>query len=84
MLTKTNSLTEINKCSDYGCYQVVLYSANLTNIYNLTGGRQIGSYFGYSLAASDLNGDGLDDMIIGEFAFIQRKKPVSHKYSFIT
>ena len=28
-------------------------------------GDQIGAYFGYSVDACDLNGDGLDDVIIG-------------------
>ena len=45
--------------------QVVLYNANLTNLNNVTG-DQIGAYFGYSLASCDVNGDGLDDLLIGE------------------
>ena len=43
----------------------MLYNANLTNLNNVTG-DQIGAYFGYSLASCDVNGDGLDDLLIGE------------------
>jgi len=45
-------------------FQVVLYNANLTNLNNMTG-DQIGAYFGYSVASCDLNGDQLDDVIVG-------------------
>ena len=41
-----------------------MYTTNLMNIKNVTG-DQLGAYFGYCVAASDLNGDGLDDLIIG-------------------
>ena len=42
----------------------MLYNANLTNLNNMTG-DQIGAYFGYSVASCDLNGDQLDDVIVG-------------------
>ena len=45
-------------------FQVVLYNSNLTNLHNLTG-AQLGAYFGYTIATCDINGDGLDDILIG-------------------
>jgi hypothetical protein len=45
-------------------FQVLLYSWNLTNNLNLTG-EQLGSYFGYALCVSDLDGDGRDDLVVG-------------------
>ncbi|XP_050537137.1 integrin alpha-PS2 isoform X2 [Daktulosphaira vitifoliae] len=44
--------------------KVVLYNTNLTNLYNITG-DQMGSYFGYSICVSDVDGDGGDDIIVG-------------------
>jgi hypothetical protein len=42
----------------------VVYSSELANIHNITG-EQIGAYFGYSLSVLDVDGDGLDDIVIG-------------------
>jgi hypothetical protein len=42
----------------------VIYSSDLTNLHNITG-EQIGAYFGYSLCVLDMDGDGLDDIVVG-------------------
>lgn len=44
--------------------KVVIFTDNLHNIANISG-KQMGEQFGYSLATVDVNGDGLDDIIIG-------------------
>lgn len=44
--------------------KVLVFSWNLTNQVNITG-EQIGAYFGYSLCTVDVDGDGLQDLIIG-------------------
>ena len=41
-----------------------MYDSQLRNLFNLTG-EQIGSYFGYAVCVADLNGDKLDDIVIG-------------------
>lgn len=45
-------------------FQVVIYSSDLTNLHNITG-EQIGAYFGYALCVLDVDGDGLDDIVVG-------------------
>ncbi|GFT13886.1 integrin alpha-5 [Trichonephila clavipes] len=44
--------------------KAVLYSSLLRNLQNISG-EQMGSYFGYSVCVSDVNGDGLDDIVVG-------------------
>ncbi|XP_059478388.1 integrin alpha-PS2 isoform X2 [Neocloeon triangulifer] len=44
--------------------KVLLYTWDLVNTHNVTG-TQLGSYFGYSLCATDLDGDGLQDLVVG-------------------
>lgn len=44
--------------------KVLIFTWNLTNIHNITG-EQIGAYFGYSLCSVDVDGDKLDDLIVG-------------------
>ncbi|XP_023158758.1 integrin alpha-PS2 isoform X2 [Ceratitis capitata] len=44
--------------------KIVVNHWNMSNIFNFTG-HQIGEYFGYALATCDVDGNGLDDLIIG-------------------
>uniref|UniRef100_T1JAL2 Uncharacterized protein n=1 Tax=Strigamia maritima TaxID=126957 RepID=T1JAL2_STRMM len=44
--------------------KIVLFNLKLVNLHNITG-EQMGSYFGYSVCVVDVNGDKLDDIIVG-------------------
>lgn len=44
--------------------KVLIFSWNMTNQQNITG-EQIGAYFGYSMCVTDVDGDKLDDLVIG-------------------
>ncbi|KAM9409781.1 integrin alpha-5-like isoform 2-T2 [Pholidichthys leucotaenia] len=49
----------------------ILDGRDLKSVLNLTG-EQMGSYFGYAVAATDINKDGLDDLVVGAPMFMRR------------
>lgn len=55
---------------------MIVDSVGMRTLRNITG-EQMGAYFGYALASADVNGDGLDDLIIG--APLYYNQTVSHK-----
>ncbi|KAK1806683.1 hypothetical protein P4O66_005184, partial [Electrophorus voltai] len=53
-------------------YVAVINSEDLTFIQNFTG-EQMASYFGYTVAVTDLNEDGLDDVLVGAPLYMDRE-----------
>ncbi|XP_048504880.1 integrin alpha-PS2 isoform X1 [Athalia rosae] len=56
--------------------KVLIYAANLTTTYqNNLSGTQMGEYFGYSVIACDVDGDGLDDLVVGAPMYTMKDNP---------
>ncbi|XP_030586088.1 integrin alpha-5-like isoform X2 [Archocentrus centrarchus] len=49
----------------------ILNGRDLKPLLNLTG-EQMGSYFGYAVATTDINNDGLEDLVVGAPLFMRR------------
>ncbi|XP_068172455.1 integrin alpha-5-like [Antennarius striatus] len=49
----------------------ILNGRDLKSLLNVTG-EQMGSYFGYAVASTDINSDGLDDLVVGAPMFMCR------------
>ncbi|XP_068853607.1 LOW QUALITY PROTEIN: integrin alpha-5 [Aphelocoma coerulescens] len=54
----------------YG-YVTILNGTNMRSLYNFSG-EQMASYFGYAVAATDVNNDGLTDLLVGAPLFMAR------------
>lgn len=50
--------------------KILLYTREMVNLKNITG-EQIGAYFGYSICSVDVDGDKLDDLIVGAPMYTQ-------------
>uniref|UniRef100_G3TR91 Integrin subunit alpha 8 n=1 Tax=Loxodonta africana TaxID=9785 RepID=G3TR91_LOXAF len=53
-------------------YVSIINSTDMTFIQNFTG-EQMASYFGYTVTVSDVNNDGMDDILIGAPIFMERE-----------
>ncbi|KAL2761458.1 integrin alpha-8 isoform 2 preproprotein [Daubentonia madagascariensis] len=53
-------------------YVSIINSTDMTFIQNFTG-EQMASYFGYTVIVSDVNNDGMDDILVGAPLFMERE-----------
>ncbi|KAH0628992.1 hypothetical protein JD844_010698, partial [Phrynosoma platyrhinos] len=54
----------------YG-YVTILNGSDIQPLFNFSG-EQVAAYFGYAVAATDINNDGLDDLLIGAPLFMEK------------
>ncbi|XP_072423482.1 LOW QUALITY PROTEIN: integrin alpha-5-like [Chiloscyllium punctatum] len=52
-------------------YVRILNGTNMETIFNFSG-EQMASYFGYAVAVTDINNDGLDDVLVGAPMYMER------------
>uniref|UniRef100_A0ACB8END2 Uncharacterized protein n=1 Tax=Sphaerodactylus townsendi TaxID=933632 RepID=A0ACB8END2_9SAUR len=52
-------------------YVTILNGSDIRSLYNFSG-EQMAAYFGYAVAATDINSDGLDDLLIGAPLFMEK------------
>uniref|UniRef100_S4RJM7 Integrin alpha-2 domain-containing protein n=1 Tax=Petromyzon marinus TaxID=7757 RepID=S4RJM7_PETMA len=68
-------------------YVAILEADNMTSVHNFSG-EQMASYFGFAVAVTDVNGDRLDDVLVGAPLFMRRVsesslREVGRLYAFL-
>ncbi|CAM9389682.1 unnamed protein product [Lampetra planeri] len=64
-------VTGVPKGSSTFGYVLILNTTDMSTLMNVTG-EQLASYFGYTVAVTDVNNDGLDDLLVGAPLYMER------------